>query len=328
MTMDEINALMAKHPKLKQICDAKAQYFLAMTRLVLEKGKAEYQERLQEIEENLGYLRTAEERYCIENGIPLDYADVSPACPICQDRGWISYDSKTGVTEPCRCSLEKRHSRIFKLSGLSEAERSKTFDAFEFNYYSMAEEQERARKVHAKCRRFAMDIAIGKNVKMGIGVVGNVGRGKTHLLLSIFNYIAEASPRVFPVYCVAGDLLDELRAGYDEDADVSYNDRVKAIMDADLLIIDDLGAEKWTGWVESTFFKLVNGRLIKNKPIAFSTNLQMDDLRMVVGERIFSRLCATCEILELLGKEDIRMKRKFETLIEARASEFRSSGIG
>lgn len=314
MTIDEIDELLRQHPGLKQICDGKAQYSLALTRLVFERSAAARQERLQEIEESLSYLKSAEDKYCIEHGIPLDYANPVFSCSLCEDRGWIAYDTRTGVLEPCRCSLDRRHKRIFRLSGLSDQERLKTFGTFDTSYYGDAADQERAKRVHARCRKFASEVVAGRSVNMGIGVVGNVGRGKTHLLLAIFNHVVEASPRLSPIYCVAADLFDELRSGYEDGAEVSYNERVRTLVDADLLILDDLGSEKWTGWVENTLFKIVNGRLIRNKPLAFSTNLQMEDLCSVVGERIFSRIYSSCEILPLLGKDDIRLRRKFESL--------------
>lgn len=314
MNIDMIDELLKRYPELKSICDSKAQYGAAMAKLIFENDDQIRQKRLRDLEEEYHFIELKEKEFCKANGIPLDYAAPEYSCRLCQDRGWLFYDTVTGRLELCKCGLEKRHQRLFSLSGLSDIERTKTFDTFSVSYYGDAAEQERAKRLQKRCERFAADIVEDKPNVMGIGLVGNVGRGKTHLLLSIFNYIVTRAPQLSPLYCVAADLLDDLRAGYDTGAEVTYNEKVKAIVESDLLIIDDLGAEKWTGWVENTLFKLINGRLVRNKPIAFSTNLPMEELCMIVGERIFSRIYSSCEILSINGKNDIRMMRKFEVL--------------
>lgn len=313
MTIDEIEELLKQHPVLKQICDGKAQYSLALTKLAL-KSSGGVECDIVEIEESLEFLRQSEVKYCREHNIPLDYAAPVYSCPVCEDKGWLSYDTKTGVMEHCKCTLDRLHKRLFRNSGLAEEEHSKRFDTFDLRYYGDSVDQERAKRVVARCSRFAADVAGGGHVSSGIGIIGSVGRGKTHLLLSVFNYIADNNPRLTMIYSVAADLLDDLRASYDQDAEVSFSEKLRTLVEADLLLLDDLGAEKWNEWVENTFFRIINGRLVRHKPFVFSTNLGVEDMCMVVGERIHSRIYSTCDILHLLGRDDIRVKRKFEAL--------------
>jgi DNA replication protein DnaC len=84
-------------------------------------------------------------------------------------------------------------------------------------------------------------------------------------------------------------------------------------MDADLLILDDLGAEKPSEWVEETMNLIVNTRYNERRPTIFTTNYEdvpddgeIDALKARVGFRLHSRLHEMCEFLEYDGG-DFRM---------------------
>jgi hypothetical protein len=80
-------------------------------------------------------------------------------------------------------------------------------------------------------------------------------------------------------------------------------------MDAELLVLDDLGAERPTDWVEETMNLIVNTRynnrrltiFTSNYPLNTSKNSPAETLHERVGFRLFSRLHEMCEFLELDG---------------------------
>jgi DNA replication protein DnaC len=90
-------------------------------------------------------------------------------------------------------------------------------------------------------------------------------------------------------------------------------DILRPVMDADLLVLDDLGAEKPSEWVEETMNLIVNTRYNERRPTIFTTNYEnlpdeaeMDSLKVRVGFRMHSRLHEMCEFLEYDGG-DYRM---------------------
>jgi DNA replication protein DnaC len=90
-------------------------------------------------------------------------------------------------------------------------------------------------------------------------------------------------------------------------------DLLRPVMEAELLVLDDLGAEKPSEWVEETMNLIVNTRYNERRPTIFTTNYedlpdetQADSLKVRVGFRMHSRLHEMCEFLEYEGG-DYRM---------------------
>ena len=90
-------------------------------------------------------------------------------------------------------------------------------------------------------------------------------------------------------------------------------DIIRPVMDAELLVLDDLGSEKPSEWVEETMNLIVNTRYNERRPTIFTTNYEdtpdesdLDSLKARVGYRMHSRLHEMCEFLEYDGG-DYRM---------------------
>jgi len=84
------------------------------------------------------------------------------------------------------------------------------------------------------------------------------------------------------------------------------------IINVDLLIIDDLGAESLNSLKISEIFNIINARLLYRshniKKTIISTNLNMNNLFDTYGERIFSRLASYYKICRFFG-DDIRLSK-------------------
>jgi DNA replication protein DnaC len=86
-------------------------------------------------------------------------------------------------------------------------------------------------------------------------------------------------------------------------------DILRPVMNAELLVLDDLGAEKPSEWVEETMNLIVNTRYNERRPTIFTTNYinmpdevdDVDSLKARVGFRLHSRLHEMCEFLEYDG---------------------------
>ena len=81
-------------------------------------------------------------------------------------------------------------------------------------------------------------------------------------------------------------------------------------MHAELLVLDDLGAERLTDWVEETMNLIVNTRYNTRRPTIFTSNYEdvpdaddLDSLLVRVGFRMHSRLREMCDFLEYAGPD-------------------------
>ena len=81
------------------------------------------------------------------------------------------------------------------------------------------------------------------------------------------------------------------------------------IFDAELLILDDLGAEFTTPFTASELFRIINDRLLEGKKIIISTNLSISEMEKRYSSSVYSRLIGSFEIIKFFG-EDIRWKIK------------------
>lgn len=237
-------------------------------------------------------------------GEPIDYLDDKPACPLCGDTGY-----RKG--QVCGC-LKKYYAReqlheLSRLLPLGEA----TFDSFRFDYYDDAVWPDYGTSPRANmernfdvCRDYAQQFSKGSG---NLLLSGGTGLGKTFLSACIARVVSDGGYSV--VYDTAGRIFSrfeeaKFRGDAEGDADAKRCQR------CDLLIVDDLGTEMTTSFVQSALYQLVNGRLMEEKATIISTNLAPEELGTRYGGAVLSRLEGEYEILPFFGEDIRRLKRQ------------------
>ena len=132
---------------------------------------------------------------------------------------------------------------------------------------------------------------------------GNAGLGKTHAALAIAGMVLEKGYDV--VYISAQELFGRLeKTRFDED-----NSLMEGVLEADLLILDDLGTEYVSPYMLSCFYTILNTRIGNRRPTIYTTNI-VDGTAFEARytEKIASRLGGECEDFLFVG-EDIRQLR-------------------
>ena len=241
-----------------------------------------------------------------EGGLPADYLQPVYTCARCKDEGYV-YDPSRRM---CDCLKKAFNRRLLEESGL--AGNANTFESFDETLFS-DEPDERGlsqRKAAIAIRNacLAYADAFPNTPTRDLLLMGKSGLGKTFLLQCIAHRTAERG--FLPVYISAYRLFELARKAYIE----NDSDILSSMMEAPLLLIDDLGTEPLMNNVTVTqLFNLLNERQMAGRHTVISTNLSMTEMQERYTERITSRfLDATgCRRLLFIGG-DIRrnLKRK------------------
>jgi DNA replication protein DnaC len=149
----------------------------------------------------------------------------------------------------------------------SKKHRKMTFASFET-------ETEKQAAILAKAETFANAIKIG-DAPEGIGFFSPPGLGKTHLGVAILQEIAH--PDISVEICAVPKFLAQIRARFSPGSHGDPNEILKRCQNADVLLIDDLGAERETEWAIETLYLLIDHRWNDEKPTIVTSNLSATD---------------------------------------------------
>lgn len=122
---------------------------------------------------------------------------------------------------------------------------------------------------------------------MGLYFVSKTrGTGKT-MLSTIIG--AELTKQGYWVeWCNMTTMLGDLRTSYDKESGRSTADIIRKATNSRILILDDIGVEKQSAWVNETIYNILDQRAITKRPTIYTSNLRIDEL--AYDERILSRI--------------------------------------
>lgn len=251
-------------------------------------------------------------------------------CPICGgargERTLAVLGGVVRVNVACDCEIAEWEQReaerrfrewyerevgvFFSAANVGSAYRDASFESFEPRFGTQ--------EALAACRRIVEEWP----VERGLVILGdwtdpkrNYGNGKTHLGMAVVNALIARRVRAIPV--TFPYLLQLIRATWDERSDVRFGelDLIHKCVHADLLFIDDLGAEHigrqdddGPSWVQDRLFQIVDGRVRGNRPLLITSNLSPSQLEERVGPRVWSRLLGACDFLRVTAV-DYRRER-------------------
>ncbi len=221
------------------------------------------------------------------------------ACEQCHDSYWVS-EVVEGVERVRRCDCWRQsiaghqltHSRIprrYQHCQLSNFEQ--TVDSL--------------REAHRRARAF---VDAFPAVDKGLLLRGRHGVGKTHLAVAMLREII-ATKGARGYFYETRELLKLVRDTF-ATAGESEMDVLRPVLDADILVLDDLGAEKTSEWVQETLGLVVNTRYSERRPTIFTTNLDdsadttnPNSMYVQLGARTRSRLFEMCHWVDMEGPD-------------------------
>ena len=294
-----------KEPRLEEIDRTLRQTMAKIVQNSLRRGTDPRSAIAALKEENLALQRERGE-LLVRLGYPADYLIEQPACKLCGDAGWTD----GGM---CRCLKEyyarEQKAELSRLLDLGH----QSFESFRFDLYSRqtypgrsSSPYQRMEKNFDACRDYAYEFSSRSG---NLLLSGDPGLGKTFLSASIARVVSDHGHSV--VYDTSAHIFERMEAQkFSRDAGDEAEDDVTRYLKCDLLIVDDLGTEMTTGFVQSALYQLVNTRLMENRKTIISTNLNPAELGKRYGAAIQSRLEGEYRILPFYGDDIRKLKKK------------------
>lgn len=235
-----------------------------------------------------------------EHGLPEDYLELRHQCEDCRDTGFVD-------GHKCHCFRAMQLSLLYRQSNVTDIVKRENFQSFNASIFDNREPLPQAkgqtnreymesvgRYLFGWCRDFSKQ---GGNIIL----MGNPGTGKTFLINCVTKELLDRGHSV--IYLTSTDLFESLGRSMRDKEDTEEQELAQAIMEAELLVIDDLGTEFINSFTTSRLFYIINQRMVMKKSVIISTNLSFRSMQDTYSDRIVSRIMSDYEIIPLYGRD-------------------------
>lgn len=223
-------------------------------------------------------------------------------CELCGGSGWVleSVDGRKQA-RPCICRAAVIRRERLEAAQIPVRYRDDNFANFDEQTPALVSAKRIAREF----------VDAYPMVDSGLLFVGPAGRGKTHLACAILSELV-ATKGVSALYADFSDLLLRIQTSFRPDADSSKESVLTPYAEAELLVLDELGASKPHAWVLDVLYNLLNTRYNRKRITIATSNFEdepdpasgeREKLEDRIGYRLRSRLYEMCTLVPLRGKD-------------------------
>lgn len=242
-------------------------------------------------------------------------------CAKCDGMGMrvITRPDGSRAAEPCECQYERRITRLLSRAGIPRRYEHCSLE----NYESAFPGADRSLALAALIARRFVDRYPADTDGRGLLFTGSIGVGKTHLAVGILQSLI-LEKGVHGLFCDYRELLKEIQNSYNPQVATTELEILAPVFEAEVLVVDELGAAKPTDWVWDTVAHILNTRYNDKRTTIITSNyadqppggagpanraMREESLGDRIGERMRSRLAEMCVVVEMRG-EDFRRKVK------------------
>ena len=230
-------------------------------------------------------------------------------CPLCGGSGWrpIEQDGLRAV-EVCDCRKRERDEGWW----MGRARIPRGYRHCDFEQFFDDHTEPSLQLAVVKARGFVERYPL---VEKGLLFLGTPGVGKTHLAVAILKQLM-IQKGAECLFCPYQELLQRIRESYNPVSLSTESDVLRPVLDTEVVVIDDLGANRISDWVEDTVTYILNHRYSEKKAPILPSNLPdtseetqerspsgkyriADTLSDRIGVRVRSRLYEMCEIVSI-----------------------------
>lgn len=288
--------LAVQEPRLREI-ENRISYLGAQVAITALSGDAV---ALKELQDEITALSREKMVLCDDAGVE----EIKYDCELCRDTGYVS-----GRICECVHSLA-REMRMKALADEFPVDECR-FDNFDLNYYPNTEvngvnPRKRMTSILKLCREYVINFGKDSEESKNLLFFGGAGLGKTHLSLAM---VSELTAKGFDV--IYGSAYNLFSAMENEHFSYRNNDSYTAAVECDLLVIDDLGSEFVSPYIQTLLYNIINTRLLAKRPMIINTNIGMSEIENKYTPRISSRLIGNFKVKKFAG-QDIRQLRAME----------------
>jgi DNA replication protein DnaC len=236
-----------------------------------------------------------------------------PECRICDGTGWktIEIPGKASRVARCECRIDARATRLLKAASIPARYEHCTLSDFDISFAGVHRLLATARLAAG---RFVEEYPIER---AGLLLIGPIGVGKTHLAVGIIQELIR-SKGVPCLFCDYRELLKEIQNSYNASVQTTELEILRPVFEAEVLVLDELGAVKPTEWVWDTVSHILNTRYNDKRTTIITTNFSDQPAGYVagpraaareetlgdrIGERMRSRLHEMCRIVQMDGSD-------------------------
>jgi DNA replication protein DnaC len=245
---------------------------------------------------------------------------MTSVCPKCDGMGVrpIVRPNGTRAVETCECQAEQRVARLLRRAAIPARYEHCSLESYEASFPGADRSLAAA---HLMARRF-VDGYPAVTAGRGLLLTGSIGVGKTHLAVGILHSLI-VEKGVHGFFCDYRELLKQIQHSYNPQVATTEMEILQPVFDAEVLVLDELGASKPTDWVWDTVALVLNTRYNDKRTTIITTNYadlppgapngsngagratRDETLGDRIGERMRSRLAEMCVMIEMRG-EDFR----------------------
>jgi len=254
---------------------------------------------------------------------------MNKVCPRCGGAGVRVLEREGGnrALETCECQAEQRVALLLKHAGIPTRYEHCSLESYDASFHGADPSLAGA---FLMARRF-VDGYPATTGGRGLLLTGSIGVGKTHLVVGILQaLIVEKGVR--GLFCDYRELLKQIQNSYNPQVATTEMEILRPVFDAEVLVMDELGAAKPTDWVWDTVALVLNTRYNDNRTTLITTNyadlppggtasnergasgasraMREETLGDRIGERMRSRLAEMCVPLEMRGEDFRRTVRR------------------